>query len=357
MKMNDQQPIKTALVAFGLSGKALHAPFIVGNPDFQLVKVVERHAAESVKLYPQVQLCRSLDEVLADDTVELVVITTPNVYHHDMAMQTLKAGKHVVLEKPFTVTSSEARELISLAKEKEKMLTVFQSRRWDGGFLTVQDLIKQQVLGTLAEVESNYDRYRPLLKGSWKEEAEAGGGILFDLGPHLIDQSLVLFGPPKSVFADIRQERPSGKTDDAFDLLLDYGDLKVNLRAGMLARVERPHFLLKGVEGSFIKYGMDPQEPLLRMGHPVGGENWGKEEESEWGTLHTSWKGITFKGKVETRRGDYGGFYRNIAAHLREGKPLAVLPEQALQVMEVLELAQKSAAEGKKLDFKPGLSS
>lgn len=351
MKMYKKEPIKTALIAFGLSGKSFHAPFIVSNPDFQLVKVVERHAAESVKLYPQVQLCRTLDEVLEDEAVELVVITTPNVYHHSMAMQALNAGKHVVLEKPFTVTSSEARELIRLAKEKKKMLTVFQCRRWDGDFLTVQDLIQQEVLGSLAEYETNYDRYRPTLKGSWKEEAEPGGGILYDLGPHLIDQALVLFGKPKSVFADIRRERPSGKTDDAFDLLLDYGNFKVNLRAGMLARILRPHFLIKGTEGSFLKYGMGPQEAMLRKGLPVGGEGWGMEEESEWGTLHTSWNGFTFKGKIETRPGDYSGFYQNIAAHLREGVAIAVQPEEALQVMEVLELARKSADEGRKLAF------
>ena len=351
MKTDPDQPIHTALVAFGLSGRAFHAPFLATNPAFRLQKVVERHAAESVKIYPQVEVCRSLEEVLADDAIDLVVITTPNAFHFSMAKQALEAGKHVVLEKPFTVTTEEGRTLIKLAREQKKMLSVYQNRRWDGIFLTLRALLKQEVLGTLVEFESHYDRYRPILKGSWKEEAEEGGGILYDLAPHLVDQALVLFGLPEAVYADIRQQRPSSKTDDAFDLFLDYGSLKVNLRAGMLARSPRPSFHAKGTAGSFTKWGMDPQEPVLRAGGAVGGEGWGREEEAAWGELFTSWNGLTFKGKVETLAGNYGGYYQNIARHLKEGAPLEVKPEQALQVMEVLELARKSAEEGKKLPF------
>lgn len=356
MKSDDSQAINTAVIAFGLSGRAFHAPFLAINPAFRLQKVVERHASESVKIYPQVQVCRTLEEVLEDKAIELVVITTPNTYHHSMAKQALEAGKHVVLEKPFTVTTAEGRDLINLAKEKNKMLTVFQSRRWDGDFLTLQGLLKENALGTLVEFESHYDRYRPFLKGSWKEEPEAGGGILYDLAPHLVDQALVLFGLPRAVFADIRRQRPSSKIDDAFDLLLYYDKVKVNLRAGMVARIQRPRFLVKGTEGSYIKYGMDPQEALLRAGKAPIGEEWGLENEEDWGTLYTSRNGLTFKGKTATIAGNYGGFYHNIAAHLRKGEPLAVKPEQALQVMEVIELARKSAEEGTKLPFLSSVS-
>lgn len=351
MNINNTNPLNTAVIAFGLSGRAFHAPFINANPAFCLRKVVERYAAESVKIYPQVEVCRSLEEVLEDEEIELVVITTPNSFHHSMAKKALEAGKHVVLEKPFTVTTVEAKELISLSKEKGKMLTVFQSRRWDGDFLTLQALLREEAMGTLVEFESQYDRYRPFLKGSWKEEPEAGGGILFDLAPHLIDQALLLFGLPKAVFADVRRQRPSSKTDDSFDILLFYDQVKVNLRAGVVARIQRPRFLVKGINGSYVKYGMDPQEALLRAGKKPGGEGWGEEEESAWGDLFTERNGLTYKGKVETLPGNYGGFYENIAAHLRNGEPLAVKPEQALQVMEIIELAGQSAKEGKKLSF------
>ena len=356
MNIDPNQPIQTALVAFGLSGRSFHAPFLAHNPDFQLKKVVERHAAESAKVYPQVQVSRSLDEVLEDDSIELVVITTPNAYHYSMAKQAIEAGKHVVLEKPFTVTTEEARQLIQSAMERKRMLTVYHNRRWDGDFKTLQALLREEILGTLVEFESHYDRFRPFLKGSWKEEAEAGGGILYDLAPHLVDQALVLFGLPQSIYADIRQQRPTSKIDDSFDLFLDYGSLKVNLRAGMLARSTRPRFHAKGTAGSFLKYAMDPQEAVLRAGGAIGGEGWGVEEEEDWGELHTDWKGLTFKGKVETMVGNYQGFYENIAAHLRKEAPLEVKPEQALQVMEVLEVARKSAEEGKKLPFHSSVS-
>jgi scyllo-inositol 2-dehydrogenase (NADP+) len=352
MKDKAHNPLQTALVAYGLSGRAFHAPFIVANPHFSLRKVVERHGNESALKYPQVKVCRALDEVLEDEAIELVVITTPNRFHYPMAKQALAAGKHVVLEKPFAVTSDEARELIIFAEKQQKMLTVYQNRRWDGDFLTLQSLLDQEALGTLVSYESHFNRFRPQIKNSWKEiEGEAGGGILYDLGPHLIDQALCLFGSPETVYADIRQQRPSAKTPDAFDLMLDYGNLKVNLRASALVRAPVPRFLLHGTAGSFVKYGMDPQEAELRAGNSPDTEGWGMEREEYWGSLHASRNGLTFKGKVETLPGNYAAFYKNIYAHLRHQEALAVNPHEVLKGMEIIELAHKSAAEGRKLTY------
>ena len=346
---NHKQVIHTAIVAFGLSGRAFHAPFIAANPLFRLRKVVERHQEESSKIYPEVAVCRSLDAVLDDAAIELVVITTPNTLHFSMAKQALEAGKHVVLEKPFTVTVGEAKELKELAEKKERMLTVFHNRRWDGDFLTVRHLLDKKLIGKPVEFKSNFHRFRPVIKDNWREDEEEGSGILYDLGPHLIDQALCLFGMPKAVFADVRQQRSEAKTPDSFELLLDYDRVKVKLAASSLVRNPWPRFELNGTAGGFIKWGLDPQEAALRSGVKPGGENWGQEEENKWGSLRTRWNGLDFKGKIETISGNYGAFYQNVYDHIRKEKPLAVKPEEALQVMELLEKAKQSAEEGKKL--------
>lgn len=349
---NNKQSIHTAIVAFGLSGKAFHAPFIAANPLFRLRKVVERHQEESSKIYPEVAVCRSLDAVLDDGAIELVVITTPNTLHYSMARQALEAGKHVVLEKPFTVTVEEAKELIKIAEKEKRMLTVFHNRRWDGDFLTIKQLLDKKLIGKPVELESNFHRFRPDIKDNWREEEEEGSGILYDLGPHLIDQALCLFGMPETIFADIRQQRTEAKAPDSFELLLDYGRLKVKLSASSLVRNPWPRFVLNGTAGGFIKWGLDPQEAALRSGTKPVGADWGTEEESKWGSLHTHWKGIDFKGKIETLPGNYGAFYQNVYDAIRKDKPLAVKPEQALQVMELLEKAKRSAEEGKKIAVK-----
>ena len=349
---NHKQMIHTAIVAFGLSGRTFHAPFIAANPLFRLRKVVERHQEESSKIYPEVAVCRSLDAVLEDAAIELVVITTPNTLHFSMAKQALEAGKHVVLEKPFTVTVGEAKELIQTADREGKMLTVFHNRRWDGDFLTVKQVLDKKLIGKPVEFESNFHRFRPMIKDNWREEEEEGSGILYDLGPHLIDQAIVLFGMPKAIFADVRQQRAEAKTPDSFELLLDYERLKVKLTASSLVRNPWPRFVLNGTAGGFMKWGLDPQEAALRAGEKPIGEDWGKEEENKWGSLHTRWNGLDFKGKIETLPGSYATFYQNIYDHIRKEKPLAVKPEEALQVMELLERAQQSADEGKKLSVK-----
>jgi predicted dehydrogenase len=225
--MNNQ--INTALVSFGMSGEYFHAPFLDANPDFNLVKVVERHSERSKQLYPYVEVVKEFENILNDEKIELVVINAPNYLHYEMGKKALSAGKHVIIEKPFTRTVQEAKELIELAAKKNKILSVYQNRRWDGDFLTVKKIIKNKLLGDLVEFRSHFDRYRNFIKpDTWKEEQLPDSGLLYDIGPHLIDQAYCLFGAPFSVFADLRTQREGGKIIDNFEIILS--EFKSNIK-------------------------------------------------------------------------------------------------------------------------------
>ncbi len=343
--------INVGLVGFGLSGQVFHAPFIYANPNFKLSKIVERNSDNSKKLYPDIEIVRDYQDLLNDVSIKLIVITTPNYFHFEMAKEALLAEKHVIIEKPFTTNSEQADELINLSKEKSKILSVFHNRRFDGDFQTVKKVVENKLLGRLVEYEAHFDRFRNVLKyNAWREKILAGSGILFDLGSHLIDQALVLFGLPNFVTADIRIQRES-EVDDYFELILDYGRLKVTLKAGMLVREPGPRFILHGTEGSFIKYGIDPQEDLLRQGVLPGGADWGKENEKNWGTLNTDIKGLHFSGKLETIQGSYAAFYENIYDAIVLHRNLVVKPEEARNTIRVIELAFESNSKKKTLPF------
>ncbi len=272
------EEIGVGLIGFGMAARVFHAPVIEAVPRLKLLKVVERSGDEARKRYPQVEVVRDADDLLRDDRVALVVVTTPNATHFELARRSLLAGKHVVVEKPFTNTSDEALELIELARRENRLLTVNHNRRWDGDFLTVQRILQAGMLGRPVEYESRYERFRDQPReGAWREEAGPGSGILYDLGSHLIDQALVLFGQPRAVTADIQRQREFAKADDYFELLLDYDGLKVTLKAGMLVREPGPRFRLQGTEGSFVKHGMDPQEEALKRGLTPLATNWGEE--------------------------------------------------------------------------------
>ncbi|MGB3617015.1 MAG: Gfo/Idh/MocA family oxidoreductase, partial [Catalinimonas sp.] len=265
------EPITTGLVAYGMSGRVFHAPFLHTIPGFRLKTVVERHRNESQARYPDVAVVRSLNDLLADAEVELVVVTTPNHLHYDDARRALEAGKHVVVEKPFVENPTQAEALIALARRQERLLMVYQNRRWDGDFLTVQKVVEQEMLGDLLRYEAHFDRYAKEIRTGgrvWKEETAGATGALYDLGTHLIDQALVLFGVPRAVEADLRAERPGSRIHDAFDLVLDYGHgrPRVVLRASVLVREPAPRYTLHGTAGSFLKWGLDPQEARLKAG-------------------------------------------------------------------------------------------
>ena len=265
------EQINTALVGFGLSGKVFHAPFIHSHPGFHLTMVAERNREDSRVIYPYTEVVKDYKEILRRQDIELLVVGTPNTLHFSMVKDALEAGKHVVVEKPFVPTSPEADELIRISEATGKKIFVYQNRRWDGDFLTIRKLIDSGAFGDIKYYEAHFDRYSPDLKpGAWRDLDIPGGGILFDLGSHLIDQALCLFGMPDIVSAEIKSEREGSQVDDYFRMELIYPDKSAVLTAGMLVKEKGPRFIIDGTEGSFSKWGMDPQEASLKAGNMPG---------------------------------------------------------------------------------------
>jgi len=330
--------INTAIVGFGLSGRAFHAPFLHVHPGFQLTKVVERHRDESKQLYPEITVVNDFKELLDDKLLDLIVICTPNTLHFPMAKAALLAGKHIVIEKPFTPTSSEALELIGIAKKVNRKVFVYHNRRWDGDFLTIKKILKSEWY------EVHFDRFRPELEpGKWRDEAKPGGGILFDLGSHLIDQALTLFGLPDKLNADIQSQCSGSQVDDYFRLELNYPDMKAILTASMKVKEGGPRFIIHGSRGSYVKYGIDPQEEALRNRNIPNSKDWGKENEKGWGYLTMEDEHIEFDGQIETMPGCYQCFYENVYDVLVNQKEMYVLPGEAAEVIRIIELSFESA--------------
>ena len=344
--------INVGLIGYGMAGRVFHAPVIQSVPGLKLKKVVERHADESRRNYPWVEVVRDAAAVLQDEEIDLVVITTPNASHFELARQSLLANKHVVVEKPFTTTSAEARQLIELSRAQNRILSVHQNRRWDGDFQTVKRVLETKLLGRLVEYESHFDRFRNHPQpGAWREAEGPGSGVLFDLGSHLIDQAQVLFGLPQMITADIRIQREFAKTDDNFELILHFDALKVTLKAGMLAREQSPRFMLHGTKGSFIKYGMDPQEEALKQGFAPTAPGWGQESEEQWGMLNIDIHGLNVKGRIETIAGCYQAYYQNLIDAIKGQAELAVKPEEAMNTIRILELAIQSNHQKRTLPY------
>jgi scyllo-inositol 2-dehydrogenase (NADP+) len=340
--------VRVGLIGFGLAGQAFHAPMIRGVEGMELACVLERRTDNAKKRYPEVRIARSLDEMLSDKSINLCVVATPNDTHFSYTKACLEAGRDVVLDKPMTPTLKEAEELVRIAQQRGQLLTVYQDRRWDGAFLTVKKLIKEGALGEVAEYEVRFDRFRLDAKpGAWREVADfPAAGVLWDLGPHLLDGALVLFGEPESVYAAALRQRKSATVDDAFDVILQYPRLRATLRARIIAYKPGPHLLIHGSGGSFIKFGMDPQEEILRSDHyPDGldwGKNWGLEAKEHWGTLTRVGEEPR---KIETERGDYRLFYANVRDAIQKKAALDVPPEQFLRTQRALVLAHKSSRE------------
>jgi len=342
--------VRVGLIGFGLAGQAFHAPVIRGVQGMELACILERNTNNAKQKYPEVRVARTLDEVLSDKTIGLCVVATPNDSHFSYAKACLEAGRDVVVDKPFTPTMKEAEQLVRLAAERGRLLTVYQDRRWDGAFLTVKKLVAEGALGTVVEYEARFDRFRLDAKpNAWREVADfPAAGVLWDLGPHLLDGALVLFGEPESICAAALRQRVSAIVDDAFDVHMQYPRLRATLRARIIAYAPGPHLLLHGTEGTFLKHGMDPQEEILRSPNcPDGldwGANWGVDREELWGTLTRVGEPPR---KVKTERGDYRGFYANVRDAIEKNTPLEVTPDQALRTMRALLLAHKSSREGR----------
>ncbi|HTF19271.1 MAG TPA: Gfo/Idh/MocA family oxidoreductase [Chryseolinea sp.] len=336
-------PINTALLSYGMSGEIFHAPLIAAHAGFRLSKIVQRKAATAQRRYPSAEVVNSIDDVLRDDNIELVVVNTPNETHYDFTVRVLEAGKHAVVEKPFSVTASEADKLIALAQKQNRVLTVFQNRRWDGDFLTLKQVVAQKLLGKIVEFELHYDRFRNYIEANtWKEETAPGTGILYNLGSHMLDQVLVLFGMPQEVDARLGVQRPGGRVDDFYDIRLQYNGFHVIVKSSYLVRESMPRYILHGTEGSFVKFGIDPQEQALKDGRLPGSAGWGQEQASLWGKINTSIGGLHVTGTVETMQGNYLSYYNNVFEVIRNQAALVVKPEESRDVIRLIEACTES---------------
>jgi scyllo-inositol 2-dehydrogenase (NADP+) len=338
------KPVNTALLSYGMSGEVFHAPLLMAHPGFTLSSVVQRKGDSAHEHYPAIKVIRNVEAAMEDPSVELVIVNTPNETHFPFAMKALGAGKHVVVEKPFTVTVNEANELIDFAKSKNKILTAFQNRRWDGDYLTLKKVIHEKMVGKIVEFEAHYDRFRNYIESNtWKEEAGIGKGILYNLGSHMLDQALDLFGMPDEVDARIGIQRPGGKVDDFYDIRLQYNDFHVIIKSSYLVREQGPRYMLHGTDGSFItSSGVDPQEQALKEKKIPGSAGWGTHDREHWGKLNSTVNGLHVEGRIETIPGNYLAFYNNLYEVIREDKPLAVLPEQARDIIILIEAAYES---------------
>ncbi|MGM0573396.1 MAG: Gfo/Idh/MocA family oxidoreductase [Bacteroidota bacterium] len=338
------KPIQTGLASYGLSGQVFHAPFLESNPGYTLKKVWERTKRLSNHRYPHVEVVRQFEEMLDDQDIELVIVNTPDYTHYDLCKKALEAGKHVIVEKPFTLKASDGEKLIELAKSRNRVLSVYQNCRWHGDFLTMQEVLDQELLGQVVEFEAHFDRFQQEVdKTQWREQASLSRGLIYDLGAHIIDQALVLFGLPDSVVADLRVQRPGGEVNDYFDVRLKYPDTVVTLKGGLLVRETGPRYVIHGTEGSFLKYGIDPQEKDLANGYLPEGPDWGKEDEADWGILNTRLNGLHYYGNIESFPGNYHGYFNSIYRAIRLGENPAVKPEEGVNVIRIIEAAIQSS--------------
>lgn len=334
--------IRTGLIGYGLGGMAFHAPLIDAVPELELAAVATSRADQVRTRYPGAAITDA-EALIADSAIALVAISTPNDSHFPLAKAALEAGKHVVIDKPFTNTVAEAEELAALAPARGLVLSAFHNRRWDGDFLTARALLASGRLGEVMLAELRWDRYRPEVTTAWRDIPEAGSGILADLGPHLIDQALALFGVPDALQADIEVQRDGARTDDYFEIVLFYARRRVVLSAGRLVAKARPRFSLHGTQASFVKYGLDPQETLMKAGGTPGSQ---AEDPADFGTLT---RGDGTSETIATHVGDYRLYYSAVGRAIATGDAPPVSAEEALSGLRVIDAARLSAREGRRI--------
>ena len=332
--------IKIGLAGYGLAGSVFHAPLIGAVPRLRLAAVASGRHEQIARDLPGVAAVAGIGDLLSDPAIDLVVVASPTALHFDHAKAVLLAGKHVVVDKPLAVTSQQADELIATATAQQRVLTVFQNRRWDGDFLTVRRCIDEGSLGEVNYYEAHFDRFRPQIKEGWRELPQPGSGILYDLGAHLIDQALHLFDMPRAVTADILAQRDAARVEDYFHIVLDYGQRRVVLHAATLVAAPGPRFLIHGSAGSFVKYGMDGQEDALKRGQRPCDENWGRDELEFDGEL-TPAGGVP--RTIETERGAYQRFYEKLAECLLDSAAPPVDARNARDGLLIIEAARRSA--------------
>lgn len=342
--------INVAIIGYGLSGRIFHGSILrtMDNFNIKYVLTSDPNKIKQVrKEIPQAIVASHLGDILSDDSLDLIIISTPNTSHFDICSASLKAGKSVVIEKPFTLTTHDALRLIDLEHDNPGFISVYHNRRFDGDYLTVKSIINEEKLGRLVEFESHFDRFRNTFKeNAWREKNLPGSGVLYDLGPHLIDQALNLFGLPQEVYADISDQR-RGPVDDAFEIILYYTELKVTLKAGMLVKEPLPRFILHGTQGSFVKYGMDVQEDQLKEGILPNEKAYGLDHKDNWGYLNTE-----ERVQVKTLKGDYSLYYKNIYLALTENQALYIDSQDGFNTMRIIEAAIHSNKLHQRIKFK-----
>ena len=348
--------IRTGIIGYGLSGRVFHAPFIDLVDGYELSKISTGNADRRKMIegrYPVTAVVPDGKGIISDPEIDLVIVTSPNTQHFYWAREALLAGKHVVVEKPFTVTSAEADELIKIANREGLILTVYHNRRFTSDTKTVKKLLDSGLLGDVTDFESHFDRYRRDARpnGAWREQPLPGSGIFYDLGAHLIDQTLYFFGLPQAVTAEINSQRPWAEADDHFDVRLHYPTFTATLKSGMICRIPGPTYMLHGTNGSFVKYGLDVQEATLDGGAIPEGKDWGREPESIWGTINVEYEGVKIQGKIESEQGDYRDYFINLRDAIGGEAKLAVKPQEARNVIRIIELAFQSSQEKKTISL------
>ena len=341
--------LNVALVGYGQAGKIFHAPLLAHTPGLHLHTVVSGDAGKVHADHPDVRVVAEPQRAFADDAIDLVVLAVPNALHAPLAMEALGAGRPVVVDKPFATPRAEAQQVVAAAREAGRIVSVFQNRRWDGDFLTLRTLIEDGTLGEMTELHSHFDRFRPQVPDRWRERAGPGSGLWFDLGPHLVDQALQLFGMPLSIEADIACQRAGAVVDDFFHVLLRYRRLRVVLHAGALVPAHGLRFAAHGRGGSFVKHGLDPQEAALKAGIAPGSHGWGHDPIA--GVLTRVDAAGDTASAIDGIPGDYRHYYAALCDAIRDGGPAPVTAAQALEVMRVLEAGHASARNQRAIAF------
>ena len=340
--------LKVGLIGYGFAGATFHAPVIEHCGRATLTAIATSQAERAQAHWPSAAIVPDVDALVARDDIDCVVIATPNDTHFALARRSLEAGKHVVVDKPVALNAEDARALADLARERGLVFAPFHNRRWDGDFMTVRALLESGRLGRVTHFESHFDRFRPTVAQRWREHAQRGGGLLFDLGPHLIDQALALFGVPLSVSATVKALRDHACVPDYMHLQLGYADKQVILHASALAALEPARFLVHGTRGSYVKTGLDVQEDQLKAGLRPGDSQFGCNPP---GRLREVEGDLDLHESLATRDGAYVDYYRSLAASIVDGTPFPVTAQDGIDVMTVIDLALQSDREGRRLPF------
>lgn len=352
--------LRIALIGFGLAGEIFHAPILKVTDGIEVTLITSRDSERQKKAasaFPKAEIVNSFEEAIKShkEKFDLAVIVSPNKWHGPQAKAALEAGKSVVVDKPFAVNSRECRELIETSRKQKQLLTVYQNRRWDNDFLTIQKLLKEKVLQNVVRFESRFERFRPNVDTKkWRENvgADEGGGLLFDLGSHLIDQACVLFGAPVSIYCELDKRREGVRSDDDTFVALEFEDgVRAHLYANITSAIPGPRFRLLAMNGGYEKFGLDPQEDALRAGLTPKEKNWGIENPSLSGKLAVETEGKLVTDTLVSEKGNYQLFYTALRDAMANNLPAPVDPEDALKTISIIEHARQSAQLGRKLEF------